>query len=300
MKIEEFLKECRLCPHECKVNRLEENKGRCRAGKNIKIALADLHFFEEPCISSKEGSGTVFFTGCNMSCKFCQNYKISQQNFGKEITIEELAEEFLKLQNLGANNINLVTGFMFVPQIIETLKIAKEKGLKIPVVYNSSGYENIETIKLLKGFVDIYLPDLKYYYNELGKNLSGVNNYFEKATEAIKEMYNQAGTPIFDENGLIKKGVIIRHLILPNHIRNSKMVLKWIKENFGHNVLVSVMAQYFPTYRASETEDINRKLEKKEYEKVEDFITEFNIKGYIQDLEEDEEKYVPNFEENSK
>lgn len=292
----DVLKECTLCPRKCKVNRIKNELGMCRAGKNIKIALSSLHFFEEPCISGLLGSGTIFFSGCNLRCCFCQNYKISQENNGKEISIDELADKFIKLQNANANNINLVTGFMYVPQIIEAIKIARIKGLKIPIVYNTSGYENIETIKMLNGYVDIYLPDLKYYYNEIGKNLSKVDNYFEIATKAIKEMYNQVGSPVFNENGIIKKGLIIRHLVLPNHIRNSKMILKWIKENFSNKILVSVMAQYFPSFKANETEDINRKLNQDEYKEIEEFVSDLNINGYIQDLEDNEEQYVPNFE----
>ena len=294
-----ILEECKLCPHNCKVNRIKGEVGRCRAGAKLKVALCSLHYFEEPCISGENGSGTVFFSGCNMACKFCQNYKISQNLIGKEIEIEELANEFIKLQEMNANNINLVTGVMYIPQIIETIKLARKKGLKIPIVYNSSGYEKVETIKMLKGYIDVYLPDLKYYYEELGKRLSGINNYFENATLAIKEMYNQVGIPKCDENGIIKKGLIIRHLVLPNHIRNSKMVLKWIKENINKNVLVSVMAQYFPTHKAMQEQDISRKLTQEEYNEIEEYIYELNLNGYVQNLENDEEKYVPNFDMNN-
>ena len=227
--MKEYLEKCALCPRNCKVNRIKGEKGFCRAEEKIKVALINLHKFEEPCISGNEGSGTVFFTGCNLKCKYCQNYKISQENLGKEISINELAEEFLLLQEKGANNINLVTGFAYVPQIIESIKIARYNGLKIPIIYNTSGYENIETLKMLEGYIDVYLPDLKYYYNDLSKDLSSCEDYFEKASIAIKEMIRQVGYPIFDENNMIKKGVIIRHLILPNHIQNSKNILKWIK-----------------------------------------------------------------------
>ena len=295
MKAEKYIEKCELCPHKCKVNRVEGKLGRCRAGAKIKIALANLHYYEEPCISGKEGSGTVFFTGCNMRCVFCQNYIVSQELKGKEIEVEDLASIFLDLQNQKANNINLVTGLMYIPHIVEAIKLAKRKGLHIPIIYNSSGYENVESLKLLNGYIDVYLPDLKYYYNELGKNLSGVNNYFEYSTEAIKEMYNQVGDPEFDRNGFIKKGLIIRHLILPNHIRNSKMILKWIKKNINSNVLVSVMAQYFPTNKAEKTEDINRKLYEEEYFEIKEYVENLGIKGYIQDLEKNEEQYVPNF-----
>jgi len=219
--MEKYLEECKLCPRNCKVNRIKCEKGFCRAGSKIKVALINLHQFEEPCISGKTGSGTVFFSGCNLKCKYCQNYKISQEDLGREITVEELANEFIMLQEKGANNINLVTGFAYVPQIIESIKIAKKNGLDIPVVYNTSGYESLETLKMLEGYVDVYLPDLKYYYNDLSKDLSFCKDYFEKASEAIKEMIRQVGSPVFDENNLIKKGVIIRHLVLPNHIQNS-------------------------------------------------------------------------------
>lgn len=296
MNSKKLLEECMLCPHKCKVNRLNGELGRCRASRKIKLALANLHYFEEPCISGETGSGTVFFSSCNMSCKFCQNYKISQESNGKYININELAEKFIKLQNMKANNINLVTGVMYIPQIIDAIKIAKQNGLKIPIIYNSSGYENIETIKLLDGYIDIYLPDLKYYDEDLGFRLSGIKNYFHFAKEAIKEMYNQVGSPIFDDNGLIQKGLIIRHLVLPNHIENSKKVLNWIKENIDRNVYVSVMMQYFPTNKALEIEDINRKLTKEEYKEIEDYVFYLNLNGYIQDLENDEEKYVPNFD----
>lgn len=291
-----ILEECILCPHKCKINRIKGEIGRCKAGNKVKIALADLHFFEEPCISGEKGSGTVFFTGCNLNCKFCQNYKISQNMQGKEMEIEDLANEFLKLQNMKANNINLVTGVMYIPQIVEAIKIAKESGLKIPIVYNSSGYENSEALKLLEGYIDVYLPDLKYFDNELGIRLSGITNYFEYATESIKEMYRQVGSPVINENGLIKKGLIIRHLILPNNIENSKNVLKWIKDTFENKILVSVMAQYFPTNKAMEYEEINRKLTEEEYNEIEDFVFELNLDGYMQDLEENEEQYVPNFD----
>ena len=300
MEENKLLEKCVLCPHECKVNRNEGKLGRCKAGKNIKIALANLHYFEEPCISGENGSGTVFFSGCNLNCKYCQNYKISQELLGKEISIEELAEEFLKLQNMKANNINLVTGVMYVPHIIKAIKIAREKGLNIPIVYNSSGYESVETIKLLDGYIDVYLPDLKYCDNELGIKYSGIKNYFENATNAIKEMYKQVGEADFDENGIIKKGIIIRHLVLPNNIENSKNALKWIKETFGNKILVSIMAQYFPTNKAKDISELNRKLTQEEYDEIEQFVFDLELDGYMQDLEENEEQYVPDFEKYQK
>ena len=200
--------------------------GRCKCDDKIKMALASIHNYEEPCISGKNGSGTVFFSNCNLNCIYCQNYEISQLGKGKEISIEELAEVFLEEQNKGVNNINLVTPTMYAYQIIEAIKIARRSGLNIPIIYNTNGFENINTIKALKGYIDVYLPDLKYYSDDLSKKYSNVNNYFEIATEAIKEMYNQVGNARFSDNGIIEKGVIIRHLVLPNHLQNSKHILK--------------------------------------------------------------------------
>ena len=291
------LSSCEICPHRCKVNRANGIKGRCKCDDKIKIALASIHNFEEPCISGTKGSGTVFFSNCNLNCIYCQNYEISQLGKGKEITIHELAEIFLDQQKNNVHNINLVTPTMYALQIIEAIKIAKKQGLNIPIIYSTNGYENIETIKLLNGLIDVYLPDLKYFSNTIAVKYSNANNYFKIATEAIKEMYNQVGTAKFDEEGIIKKGVIIRHLVLPNHIQNSKNILKWIKENMPEDVYVSVMAQYFPTYKAKEDAYINRKLTKKEYKEIENYLYTLNIEnGYIQELGEHEEEYVPNWE----
>ena len=292
----EKLEKCELCPFKCKVNRLNGQIGRCKCTDKIKIALYSLHYYEEPCISGKEGSGTVFFSNCNLRCLFCQNYKISQEGKGYEISIEELADIFLKQQEAGANNINLVTPTMYVYHIIEAIRIAKRKGLKLPIVYNTNGYENVETIKELDGYIDIYLPDLKYFYDDLGVKYSGVNNYFKVATKAILEMIKQVGKPEFDENGLIKKGTIIRHLVLPGHIQNSKHILKWLKDNVENKAYISVMAQYFPTYKAKEDKYLNRKLSNKEYSQIENYLYTLNLEnGYIQDLGKHEEEYVPDF-----
>lgn len=290
-----MLEKCEICPHRCGVDR-NKTIGRCKSTNKIKIGLYSIHNFEEPCISGENGSGTIFFSNCNMNCVYCQNYEISQQGKGKEITIEELADIMIIEQEQGVANINLVTPTSYVPQIIESIKIARKNGLKVPIVYNTNGYENVETIKALKGYVDIYLPDLKYYENELGENLSKVKNYFSITAKAIQEMIGQVGTPKFDENGMIQKGVIIRHLVLPNNIENSKKVLKWIKENLPNDVYVSIMAQYFPTYKAKEDEKykINRKLTKEEWEEIEQYIEEIDIEnGFIQELGEHEEEYVP-------
>lgn len=290
------LEQCTLCPFKCKVNRNKNELGRCQAGSKIKIGLYSLHYDEEPCISGKTGSGTVFFSNCNLKCEFCQNYKISCQAKGEEISIQKLSEIFLEQQENGANNINLVTAVPYIPHIIESIKLAKEKGLHIPILYNTSGYENIETLKMLEGYIDIYLPDFKYYDNALGMRLSKVKDYKEVTIKAILEMKRQVGENMYNQAGILQRGLIIRHLVLPNNIQNSKDILKWIKENLGQETTVSLMAQYFPTYKALENKEINRKLTKEEYEEIENYLYELNFEnGYIQDLEDEEEKYVPKF-----
>lgn len=292
----EILEQCTICPHNCKINRKNGQVGRCKSKDTVKIALYSTHNFEEPCISGKKGSGTVFFSNCNLNCVFCQNYEISQEGKGIEITINRLAEIFLEQQEKDVENINLVTPTSYVPQIIEAIKLARKQGLKLPIVYNTNGYEKVETLKMLDGYIDIYLPDFKYSDNKLAKRLSKVDNYFEITTEALKEMYRQTGKAIFDDRGIMKKGMIIRHLVLPNHILNSRRVLKWINDNMN-DVYVSIMAQYFPTYKAKEIEDINRKLTKEEYEQIENYLYRLNLEnGYIQELGEHEEEYVPKWE----
>ena len=228
---------------------------------------------------------------------YCQNYEISQQGKGKEIEVDDLADIFLKQQKRGVENINLVTPTSYVLPIIEAIKIAKKKGLTLPIVYNTNAYEKVETLKLLEGYIDIYLPDLKYADNFLAKKYSNVENYFAIATKAIKEMVRQVGVPKLKEEGIMQKGVMVRHLVLPNHLRNSKKVLTWIKENLPNEIYVSVMAQYFPTYQAKNMENLNRKLTKEEWEEIEDYIEMLGIEnGYVQDLGEHEEEFVPKWD----
>lgn len=294
----EGLEQCRICPRECKINRLDGKVGNCKASDKVKISLVSLHMFEEPCISGKNGSGTIFFSHCNLHCMFCQNYEISQNiKKGKEVTIEELSNIMLKQQNNKAENINLVTPTMYAYQIKEAIKLARKKGLKIPIIYNSNGYEKVETLKDLKGYIDVYLPDLKYYSNEMAIKYSKAPNYFEASSKAILEMIRQVGAPKFDENGMIQKGVMIRHLVLPNHMQNTKNILKWIKENVPEDIYINVMAQYFPTYKAKEDELINRKLTKREYRQIEEYFYSLDFKnGYMQELGEHEEEYVPKWD----
>ena len=289
------INKCDLCPHECKINR-ENQIGRCKATDKVKIALSSLHFFEEPCISGKNGSGTIFFSNCNLRCAFCQNHKISHEGYGVEVSVERLAEIMIEQQKNNANNINLVSPTIYAYQIKQAIILAKQNGLKIPIVYNSSGYEKVETLKELEGLIDIYLPDFKYSNNEIALKYSGIKNYYDICLPAIKEMYRQVGTPKLNENGIIEKGLIIRHLILPNNIENTKRVIDSIKLNFSNDIYVSIMAQYFPTYKAKEIPEINRKISKEEYEEIENYIFEKNIEnGYMQDLGEHEEEYVPEF-----
>ena len=288
---------CTICPHNCKVDR-KINFGRCKAGNEIEIGGYSLHYFEEPCISGKNGSGTVFFSKCNLSCVFCQNYEISNLGNGRKISIEELSDIFLSQQENGAENINLVSPTIYADKIAKAIELSRTRGLKLPIIYNSNGFENIETLKKLDGLIDVYLPDLKYADDDIAFKYSGIRNYFEIVTKAIKEMERQVGIPEFDENGMITKGLIVRHLVMPNNIQNSKKVLKWLKENLQDGVYISVMTQYFPAYRAKEFEEINRKISKKEYDDIENYILELNIEnGYMQAFsEEDEEQYVPKFD----
>ena len=288
----EKLDKCNLCPNMCNANRLT-SFGKCKVGKFPIVAKAYIHKFEEPVLSGKNGSGTVFFSGCTLSCVFCQNYTLSHDNYGKEITPIRLSEIFKELEDKGASNINLVTATPHVYSIIEALNIYRPN---IPIVYNSSGYENIETLKLLDGYIDIYLPDFKYYDNTLAQNFSGCNNYLEIVIPAIKEMIKQVGTPIF-ENNILKKGVIIRHLVLPTHTNDSIKVMDSIKENFGDNVLVSLLGQYTPITTNNTYLELNKKITKLEYKRVLNYIQKIGLtKGFYQDLDSSSEIYIPNFD----
>lgn len=286
---------CNLCPHKCNVNR-SKTKGFCKCNENIKVALVSVHDFEEPCISGNKGSGTIFFTGCNLKCVYCQNYEISDNMKGKEVTVERLADIMLEQQERGVENINLVTPTMYVDKIIEAIKIAKSKGLNISIVYNSGGYEKVETLEKIDPYIDIYLPDFKYSSNELGKRYSNVNNYTDIAKKALKFMKEKKSKNVYDNNGILKKGLIIRHMILPNNIKNTKDVIIWIKKNLGEETCISIMAQYFPTHKAKLFSEINRKITQDELNEIEEFLIDQNmVNGFIQELGEHEEEYVPEF-----
>lgn len=284
---------CNICPRNCRADR-SKNSGFCCMGDMPKVAKAYLHMWEEPCISGTRGSGTVFFSGCNLKCIFCQNYKISQENVGMEVTTDKLAQIFIRLQEKEAHNINLVNPTHFVPQIREAL--LKAENLSIPVVYNSNGYEKVETLKTLEGLVDVYLPDLKYYSPDISRKYSGASDYFETATAAIMEMYRQVGGAVFDENGILRRGMIIRHLILPGMAKQSIKILDWIKANLPCDVLISLMSQYTPYYKAEEYPEINRRITRYEYDMVVNHCLRIGLdNGYIQERDSAEVDYIPDF-----
>ena len=319
---------CNLCPRRCGVDRQSGQKGVCGQNSQIKVARASLHMWEEPCISGSKGSGTVFFSGCALHCVFCQNHNIANGEVGKEITVDRLAGIFLELQDKGANNINLVTAGHFVPQIVQALKKAKADGLHLPVVYNTSSYESVETLKLLDGYVDIYLPDLKYVDKELSQRYSHATDYFQRAKEAIEEMVRQTGEMQFalesvgaesrviggdggrkigiqeyqkrSEQGeelLMTKGVIVRHLLLPGCVKDSKRVLQYLLEQYGNQIFISIMNQYTPLPHVASYPELNRKVTTEEYEEVVDFAVELGIEnGFVQEGEAAVESFIPEFD----
>lgn len=293
----ELLKNCMLCPRKCGVNRYERN-GACGANNKVKLAYYSLHMWEEPVISGTNGSGTIFFSHCNMKCIYCQNKKISIDGYGKYISNKKLGEIMLELQEKGAHNINLVTPTHYVPQISSVLRKIKSGKLHIPIVYNTSSYENIGTLMMMKGLVDIYLADLKYYDDSLGVNYSGCKNYFETATMAIDEMYRQVGAPSFDDNGLMKRGLIIRVLILPGHLDDAKKIIKYIYNTYGDDVFISIMNQFTPVSFCVYN-NLNRKITEEEYDDVIKYALELGVtNAFIQDGETASESFIPDFNTN--
>lgn len=292
----EILKKCNLCPRNCGVNRYE-SLGFCKASDKVKVAYYSLHQWEEPVISGINGSGTVFFSNCNLKCIFCQNKKISTLGYGKEISNERLKEIFLELQAKGAHNINLVTPTHYVPQIVEVLKEAKTAGLNIPIVYNTSSYENVSTIMLLEGMVDVYLADLKYFDDSLGCKYSKCENYFEVAKAAIEAMYEQVGKfEIVD--GLMVKGVIVRVLVLPGHADDSKNLIKYLHETYGNNIIISIMNQYTPVEVIDKYPNLNKKVSDEEYEDVTSFAVELGVEmAFIQEGETQDTSFIPDFDD---
>lgn len=290
-----LLAECRLCPRQCGVDRLNGQKGFCQAGNLPRLGLVSLHQWEEPCLSGTNGSGTVFFSHCNLQCLFCQNYMISQANAGKEITVERLAEIFLEQQQRGAHNINLVTPSHYAPQIAEALILAKDSGLILPIVYNTNAYESEVIIKLLCGLIDIYLPDLKYVDNQYAQAYSTAPDYFHYASAAIEAMVQQVGQPSFDD-GIMTRGVIIRHLALPSMTDDSKAVIRYVHETFGHTVYLSLMSQYTPLHQAVNHPVLCNSLPAEEYNKLVDYALSLGIEnGFIQEGGTVSESFVPLF-----
>lgn len=287
---------CTLCPKHCGVNRTSGQTGFCGMPASIQVARASLHMWEEPCISGTNGSGTVFFTGCNLKCVFCQNHTIAIGKKGREVSVSQLADLFLMLQDKGAHNINLVTPSHYVPGIAEALRFSKEQGLRLPIVYNTSGYDSVSTLSLLDGLIDVYLPDFKYVSQELSKRYSHVADYFEVAKASLAEMFRQVGPPVFD-GALLVKGIVVRHLLLPGCTEDSKAVIQYLHATYGDNIFISIMNQYTPLPHVVAFPEINRKVTSAEYDEVVDYAIDLGVEnGFIQEGDTAEESFIPEFD----
>lgn len=294
MQLPEF---CELCPRKCHANRLSGNKGFCGADNTIHIARAALHFWEEPCISGEEGSGTVFFTGCTMKCIFCQNKEISRGMCGKEISTERLSEIFLELKEKKANNINLVTPMHYAPFIMDALDLSRQNGLDLPIVWNTGGWENEDMVKAVKDYADIWLTDFKYYDNSLAEKFSSAPKYFETADKALKAMVSQTGNPVFSQNGIMEKGVIVRHLILPEHTDDSKKVLEYLYNTYGDRIWISIMNQYTPLCNDERYPELSRKVSDEEYDDVINYAIDLGItNAFVQEGGTVSESFIPPFD----
>lgn len=289
---------CRLCPRECNAEREHGERGYCGADMTLRVARASLHKWEEPCISGESGSGTVFFSGCPLKCVYCQNRTIAIGGTGKNITTERLSEIFLELQQKGASNINLVTPTHYILQIIAALKLAKSNGLRLPIVYNTGSYEKAETLRLLEGLIDIYLPDLKYVSSHLSSCYSNAPDYFEKAKAAITEMFRQTGGFVIDpSSGLMKQGVLVRHLMLPGQLADSRRVVKYLYQTYQDQILISVMSQYTPVGSFPAMPELNRKVSHKEYNALVAYCISLGIEnGFIQEGDSAAESFIPPFD----
>lgn len=290
------MEDCCLCPRNCHVNRLQGQRGFCRQTAVVKAARAALHMWEEPCISGDAGSGAVFFSGCTLGCVYCQNHNIANGSVGKEISVERLAEIFLELQDQKAWNINLVTAGHFIPAVIRALDLAKQQGLRIPVVYNTSGYEKEDTIKMLEGYVDIYLPDLKYVDAGLAKKYSFAPDYPKVAKKALAEMVRQTGEAVFEGDRMMR-GVIVRHLVLPGLTDESKKVICYLYKTYGERIFISILNQYTPMPQLDGYTELNRKVTEKEYDEVVDYAISIGVEnGFIQEGDTAEESFIPEFD----
>ena len=288
---------CHLCPRACGVDRLQDERGFCSGGRYARVALVSLHPWEEPCLAGEKGAGTVFFSGCSMRCAFCQNHEISQENFGITVTEERLAEIFLEQEARGAATLDLVTPTHFTPQIATALRLAKAQGLKLPVVYNSSAYETIDTIDLMAGLVDIFLPDLKYMEEETALRYSAAPDYFKTASAAIRCMREIAGPPVFDDTNRMQRGVLVRHLVLPGQRKESMKILDWLWQNFSDTIYISLMNQYTPMGDLAKIPELKRRLTTFEYESVVDHARSLGIKNcYIQQGGTVSASFVPHFD----
>ena len=288
------MKPCELCPRHCRVDRVNKF-GFCGAGENLRVALVSLHKWEEPCLTGERGAGTIFFSHCNLKCVYCQNFSISHEGFGAEISVKRLAEIFIEQQERGAANIELVTPTHYVPQICNAIDLAKLHGLNLPIVYNSNAYENLSTLELLRGRVDIFLPDLKYINEDAAKTFSNAPNYFSVATAAIKKMFELVGDAQID-GGKMTRGVIVRHLVLPNFRHDAMKIIDWLYKTFGDKIFISLMNQYTPLFRANEHKKINRTLTTFEYNSVVNYAADLGIKNcFVQDGKTADTKFIPNF-----
>ena len=293
----ELSEKCALCPRKCGANRLLDKKGFCGGGRDLKIARAALHLWEEPCISGESGSGTIFFSGCTMRCIFCQNREISRGEAGKIISIERLSEIFFELKEKGANNINLVTPMHYAPQIIKALDIAKAKGFDLPIVWNTGGWELPESVEAVKDYADIWLTDFKYFDNNLAEKFSDAKEYFENASASLKKMVEQTGKAVFDEDGIMKKGVIVRHLVLPGHTDDSKEILRWLWKNFGDSIWVSIMNQYTPLCTDEKYPELFRSVTDEEYDEIIDFAVDLGFENaFVQEGGAASESFIPPFD----
>ena len=296
MKRKNMYENCNLCPRKCGIDRTAGKRGACGADEKIKIARAALHFWEEPCISGENGSGAVFFSGCQLHCEFCQNKDISDCAAGKTVDAGRLTEIFLELKEQGAYNINLVTPSHFAPSVIEALEDAKRQGMDLPVVYNTGGYDSVDTIKLFEGIVDVYLPDFKYMDENLALRFSGVKNYPDVAKAAIREMVRQQPKAVFDGYDMIKSGVIVRQLLLPGHVKDAMHILSYLHDTYGEKIYISMMSQYTPVRKFIEHTELNRKVTKREYERYIQYAMDIGIEnGFIQEGDVAEESFIPEF-----
>lgn len=290
------LDQCMLCPRLCGVNRNNGVRGLCGCDKDLYVARAMLYYFEEPPISGNNGSGAIFFSGCNLKCIFCQNYEISSNNLGKKISVQRLSEIMLELQSKKAHNINLVTPTQYIPHIRKAIIMAKKKGLSIPIIYNTSGYESVSSLKLLDGLIDIYLPDFKYFDDILALKFSKAYNYSQIAMDAIDEMYRQVGSIKFDKNNMMVSGVIVRHLVLPGNVSDSKKIINYLHQKYKDNIYISIMRQYTPNKNVKNIEKLNRSVTNKEYDSILKYAIDIGVNNcFIQDSESSNEIFVPHF-----